>query len=74
MMPRTLFVDWTREIVGRDYLWQTMLDGLPAPDGLAAYHQPQWAAFYCQLGVSRTPGRNTRSMLSMWLSAIRYGR
>jgi hypothetical protein len=27
MMPRTLFVDWTREIVGRDYLVQTMLDG-----------------------------------------------
>jgi aminoglycoside phosphotransferase (APT) family kinase protein len=51
MMPRTLFVDWTREILGRDYLWQTMLDGMPAPGGLRAYPRPQWAEFYRQLGT-----------------------
>ncbi len=51
MMPRTLFADWTREIADRDYLWQTMLDGVPAPDGLTAYPRPQWAAFYRQLGT-----------------------
>jgi hypothetical protein len=50
MMPRTLFVDWTREILGRDYLWQTMLDGMPAPGGLRAYPRPRWAEFYRQLG------------------------
>ncbi len=51
MMPRTLFVDWTREIVGRDYLCQTMLDGVPAPDALTGYPRPQWATFYRQLGM-----------------------
>lgn len=31
-------------------MFQTMLPGVPAPDGLAAYPRPQWASFYRQLG------------------------
>jgi aminoglycoside phosphotransferase (APT) family kinase protein len=51
MMPRTLFADWTHELVGRDYVWQSMLDGVSAMDGLKAYPRPQWAGFYRQLGT-----------------------
>ncbi|NUK18136.1 phosphotransferase family protein, partial [Streptomyces lunaelactis] len=51
MMPRTLAIDFTHEVIGRDYLFQTMLDGVPAPDGLAAYPRPQWASFFRQMGT-----------------------
>jgi aminoglycoside phosphotransferase (APT) family kinase protein len=55
LMPRTLVIDFTHEIIGRDYLFQTMLDGVPAPDGLTVYPRSQWASFYRQLGtIART--------------------
>jgi aminoglycoside phosphotransferase (APT) family kinase protein len=50
LMPRTLAIDFTHAVIGRDYLFQTMLPGVPAPDGLAAYPRPQWASLYRQLG------------------------
>jgi aminoglycoside phosphotransferase (APT) family kinase protein len=50
LMPRTLAIDSTHSVIGRDYLFQTMLPGVPAPDGLAAYPRAQWAALYRQLG------------------------
>ncbi len=50
MLPRTLAVDFTHAIIGRDYLFQTMLPGVPAPDGLSDYPRHQWASFYRQLG------------------------
>jgi aminoglycoside phosphotransferase (APT) family kinase protein len=51
LMPRTLAIDFTHEVIGRDYLFQTMLDGIPAPDGLAAYPRPEWASFFRQMGT-----------------------
>lgn len=51
MLPRTLAIDFTHEIIGRDYLFQTLLDGVPAPEGLAAYPRPQWASFYRGIGA-----------------------
>jgi aminoglycoside phosphotransferase (APT) family kinase protein len=51
MMPRTLFADWTHEILGRDHLWQTMLDGVPAADALGSYPRPLWTLFHRQLGT-----------------------
>jgi hypothetical protein len=55
MMPRTLFADWTHEIVGRDYVWQTMLDGVPAHQGLNAFPRTQWPTFFEQVGtIART--------------------
>lgn len=55
LMPCTLAADFTHELIGRDYLFQTMLPGVPAPDGLAAYPRPQWLVFYRQLGtIART--------------------
>jgi aminoglycoside phosphotransferase (APT) family kinase protein len=51
MMPRTLFVDWTHEVVERDFMWQTLLGGVPALDGLKAYPRSAWLPFYRQLGT-----------------------
>ncbi|OXM72796.1 MULTISPECIES: phosphotransferase family protein [Amycolatopsis] len=51
MMPRTLFADWTGELSGRDYIWQTRLDGVPGLDGLKRYPRSAWQAFYRQLGT-----------------------
>ncbi|HEY0166299.1 MAG TPA: aminoglycoside phosphotransferase family protein [Jatrophihabitans sp.] len=50
LLPRTLAVDFTHQLLGRDYLFQTLLGGVPAPDGLGGYPRPAWAGFYGQLG------------------------
>jgi hypothetical protein len=64
LIPSTLAVDFTHEIVGRDYLFQTMLGGVPAPDGLAAYSRPEWAPFFRQLGtITRADPRGPRRQL-----------
>lgn len=55
LLPRTLAIDFTHQLLGRDYLFQTLLDGVPAPDGLHRYPRPAWAGFYGQLGgIART--------------------
>ncbi len=55
LLPRTLAVDFTHQLLGRDYEFQTLLDGVPAPDGLGGYPRPAWAGFYGQLGgIART--------------------
>jgi aminoglycoside phosphotransferase (APT) family kinase protein len=51
LLPRTLAVDFTHQIVGRDYLFQTQLDGVPAPEGLAAYARAEWSGFFRQMGA-----------------------
>ncbi|GAA1332944.1 aminoglycoside phosphotransferase family protein [Pseudonocardia xinjiangensis] len=50
MMPRTLAVDFTHDLIGRDYLFQTMLPGVPAADGLAAYPRSRWTSYFRQMG------------------------
>jgi len=50
LLPRTLAVDFTHQVIGRDYLVQTLLDGTPAPDGLSRYPRASWAAFFGQVG------------------------
>lgn len=50
MIPRTLAVDFTHEIIGRDYMFQTMLDGVPGPEGIGQYPRPQWTSFFRQMG------------------------
>ena len=50
LIPRILAADFTQEICGRDYLFQTLLDGVPAPEGIGRYPREQWATFYRQLG------------------------
>ncbi|MGI8881625.1 MAG: phosphotransferase family protein [Jatrophihabitans sp.] len=50
LIPRTLAVDFTHQIVERDYLIQTALVGVSAADGLAAYPRESWHSYYRQLG------------------------
>ena len=55
LLPRTLAADFTHQLLGRDYLFQTLLDGVAAPDGLSRYPRPAWAGFFGQLGgIART--------------------
>jgi aminoglycoside phosphotransferase (APT) family kinase protein len=55
MMPRTLAVDFTHDLIGRDYLFQTMLEGIPAPEGIGGYPRAQWASLFRQMGdIART--------------------
>lgn len=51
LLPRTLAIDFTHDLIGRDYLFQSMLPGLPAPDGLARYPRSEWTEFFEQLGT-----------------------
>ncbi len=54
LLPRTLAVDFTHDLVGRDYVIQTVVPGISAPEGLAAYERPAWASFFRGLGeISR---------------------
>jgi aminoglycoside phosphotransferase (APT) family kinase protein len=50
LMPRTLAVDFTHAVIGRDYMFQTLLPGVPASEGLGAYDRAEWAGFFRQLG------------------------
>jgi aminoglycoside phosphotransferase (APT) family kinase protein len=51
LLPRTLAIDFTHDLIGRDYLFQTLLEGVPAPEGLSAYPRSQWASFYREMGT-----------------------
>jgi len=51
MIPRTLAADFTHEIIGRDYLFQTMLDGVSGPQGIGQYPRPAWTSFFRQMGT-----------------------
>ncbi len=50
LIPRTLAADFTHQIVDRDYMIQTLLTGVSAADGLAAYPPERWPSYYRQLG------------------------
>lgn len=63
LIPRTLAVDFTHDLVDRGYLFQTMLDGVPAPDGLARYPRAEWASFFRQIG---TIARSIHAVCGAW--------
>ncbi|MDX5563184.1 aminoglycoside phosphotransferase family protein [Streptomyces sp. ID05-04B] len=63
LMPQVIAVDFTHEVLGRDYMVQTLLDGTPAPQHLRTYPPSMWSAYYRQLGeitrsVHTVRGRN----------------
>lgn len=74
LMPRTLAVDFTHEIIGRDYLFQTLLDGVPAPDGLAAYPRPEWAPFFRQMGTITRRIHAVHGDRFGWIAGPRFAR
>jgi aminoglycoside phosphotransferase (APT) family kinase protein len=50
LMPRVIAADWSHEVIGRDWMIQTYLAGVPAPEHLGTYPRTTWPAFYRQLG------------------------
>lgn len=50
LLPRTLGVDFTHQLIGRDYMVQTYLPGIPAREGLRRHSREQWRPFFRQLG------------------------
>lgn len=51
LVPRVLGADFTHQVIGRDYLVQSFLPGVPAPDKLPAYDRKLWPGFFSQLGA-----------------------
>lgn len=51
LLPRTLFADFTHQLIGRDHLWQTLLPGVSAAAALASYPAGERVGFTGQLGA-----------------------
>ncbi|MEU2246136.1 aminoglycoside phosphotransferase family protein [Streptomyces sp. NPDC019224] len=51
LMPRVLVADWSHEVVDRDWMIQTCLPGVPAPQRLSAYPRTARTTFFRQIGA-----------------------
>ncbi|WP_406447176.1 aminoglycoside phosphotransferase family protein [Streptomyces sp. NBC_00876] len=51
LMPQVLAADWSHEVIGRDWMIQSHLDGIAAPEHLGTYPRTAWPAFFRQMGV-----------------------
>ncbi len=51
LVPHLLGADFTHQVIGRDYMLQTLLPGVPAPDKLPTYDRALWPGFFAQLGA-----------------------
>jgi aminoglycoside phosphotransferase (APT) family kinase protein len=51
LLPRIHFVDFTHQLIGRDYLFESLLPGVPAPEGMERYPRPQWSGFFRNVGT-----------------------
>ncbi|MEU8225412.1 aminoglycoside phosphotransferase family protein [Kribbella sp. NPDC048915] len=55
LMPRVLAVDWSHELVDRDWMIQSCLPGIPAPEHLDRYPRSGRTTFFRQIGaITRT--------------------
>lgn len=55
LMPQVLAVDWSHDIIDRDWMIQTRLPGVPAPEHLGRYPRSGRTTFFRQLGaITRT--------------------
>lgn len=50
LMPRVIAADWSQEVIGRDWMVLSLLDGIPAPERLGDCPRTVWPAFFRQLG------------------------
>ncbi|GAA3425882.1 hypothetical protein GCM10018953_30650 [Streptosporangium nondiastaticum] len=50
LMPQVVAADWSHEVIGRDWMIQSLLDGVPAPDRLGAYPRSARPGFFRQMG------------------------
>jgi hypothetical protein len=51
LLPRVIAVDWTHEVIGRDWMIQSVLEGVPAPERLGDYPRALWPGFFRQMGA-----------------------
>jgi aminoglycoside phosphotransferase (APT) family kinase protein len=63
LVPQVLGADFTHQVIGRDYMVQTFLPGVPAPEKLPSYDRALWPGFFAQLGaiarrVHEVPGES----------------
>jgi aminoglycoside phosphotransferase (APT) family kinase protein len=50
LVPRTIAADFTHDLIDRDYMFQTFLDGVPGPDGVSGYPPELHTPLFRQLG------------------------
>ncbi|WP_331758160.1 aminoglycoside phosphotransferase family protein (plasmid) [Nocardia sp. NBC_01377] len=50
LMPQILGIDFTHTVLGRDYMFQTLLDGVPAPAAMKNYQPSRMPGFFRQIG------------------------
>ncbi|PWJ05115.1 aminoglycoside phosphotransferase family protein [Streptomyces sp. NWU49] len=74
LMPRVLAVDFTHEIIGRDYMVQSLLDGIPASEHLRTYPRSAWPVYYRQLGEIVRRVHDVRGPAFGPLTGPAYGR
>ncbi|HEX5540773.1 MAG TPA: aminoglycoside phosphotransferase family protein [Micromonospora sp.] len=60
LVPRTLYADFTHQLIGRDYMLQEPLPGVPAADRLNAY--PDLTPYFRQLGTITRTIHNVRGV------------
>lgn len=51
LMPRVIAADWSHEVIGRDWMIQSHLEGVAAPERLRAYPRTRWPGFFRQMGA-----------------------
>ncbi|MFC9654216.1 phosphotransferase family protein, partial [Streptomyces sp. NPDC056937] len=55
LIPKVIAADWSHELVDRDWMVQSHLDGIPAPERLGDYPRTSWPSFFRQMGaITRT--------------------
>jgi hypothetical protein len=74
LMPQVLAVDWSHEVIGRDWMIQTHLDGVPAPEHLGTYPRTAWPAFFRQMGVIARSVHDVRGPHFGPVDGPRYGK
>ena len=51
LLPRILFADFTHQLVDRDFLVQTVLPGVPAPQAMGGWSRSRGAELFAEIGA-----------------------
>ncbi|MGW6462136.1 phosphotransferase family protein [Streptomyces sp. NPDC055078] len=74
LMPHVIAADWSHEVIGRDWMIQTHLDGVPAPEHLGTYPRPAWPVLFRQMGAIARSVHEVRARTSCLSAARGTGR
>ncbi|WP_405496983.1 phosphotransferase family protein [Nocardia sp. NBC_00511] len=79
LLPRVLGVDFTHAVLGRDFMIESWLPGVPAPAGLPRYPESLWPGYFEQIGgwartIHQVPGpgfgRVAGPLFAAWSDAL----